>query len=255
MTIICQNCTTKLQIDDSKAPARPFTIRCPKCNGTVNSGVASPASEGGALAIGTSPSTEHPRYEKADAAPLFELSRAEVPDEAPAVSTEDIGRMLVSFFQKGEANHADPGARPLWDRRKALVCVSDKYRETVARLLAEETYKVFVAQDTRQAVERMRANQIEVLMLDPDFDLVEQGAAFVTREVQVLRPAQRRRLFVVSLSPSLRTLDAHAAFLNNVNAIVNTKELEHLPRILEQGLREYNELYRDFNQALGQSAI
>lgn len=222
----------------------------------MSSGIASPASEKGALSIGNSPATEHPRYDKPDAAPLFELSGTESGEQSPPVSTEEIGRMLLSLFQKmPDMNASEPGERPPWDRRKSLVCVSEKHREAIARFLAEENYKVFVAQDTRQAVERMRANQIEILVLDPEFDLVEQGAAFVTREVQVLRPAQRRRVFVVLLSPSLKTLDSHAAFLNNVNAIVNIREIDHLPRILEQGLREYNELYRQFNLALGLAAL
>lgn len=254
MTITCQTCNTKLQIDDSKAPAKPFTIRCPKCNNPVNSGVSSPATEKSALAVGSSPATEHPRYDRAEAAPAFELPGEE--NKGAPASAEDLGRLLMNLFQKGgDTKHDDPGTRPSWDRRKALVCVSEKHRDPVARLLAEDNHKVFVAQDTRQAVERMRANQIEVLILDPEFDMVEQGAAFVTREVQVLRPAQRRRVFVVLISPTLRSLDAHAAFLNNVNATVNVKELDQLPHILEQGLREYNELYRDFNMALGLSPL
>ena len=75
------------------------------------------------------------------------------------------------------------------------------------------------------------------------------------REINVLRPAQRRRLFFVLLSPSLRTLDAHAAFLNNVNAIVNITDIEELPRIMEVALREYNELYREFYSAFSLTAL
>jgi hypothetical protein len=41
----------------------------------------------------------------------------------------------------------------------------------------------------------MRENQLDVVLLDQRFDPVEQGTVFVTREVNVLRPAQRRRLF------------------------------------------------------------
>ena len=58
-----------------------------------------------------------------------------------------------------------------------------------------------------------------------------------------------------SLSPSLRTMDAHAAFLNNVNAIVNINDIEELPRIMEVALREYNELYRDFYSAFSLTAL
>lgn len=255
MTITCHNCATRLQVDDAKAPAKPFTIRCPKCNSSVNSGVASPASERGALAIGTSPSTEHPRFEPAEAAPPFK-----VPDKAqePAIpsSTEEVIRLLATLLQQGQhLNDGESGIDSVGGSRKVLVCASENHREAVAKLLAEDNYKVFVAQDTKQAVERMRANQLTVVLIDPEFDQEEQGAAFVTREVQVLRPAQRRQLFVVLLSPSLRTMDRHAAFLNNVNAIVNYKEIDRLSRILGQALREYNEIYRAFNGALGTPAL
>ena len=45
-------------------------------------------------------------------------------------------------------------------------------------------------------------------------------------------------------------MDAHAAFLNNVNAIINVNELGELPSLIEHRVREYNELYKDFNNAL-----
>ncbi len=97
----------------------------------------------------------------------------------------------------------------------------------------------------------MRENLLDVVVLDPRFDPVEQGPVFVTREVSILRPAQRRRLFFVLLSPSLRTMDSHTAFLNNVNAIVNVNEVEELPKLIEHRFREYNELYKEFNRVLG----
>jgi CheY-like chemotaxis protein len=133
--------------------------------------------------------------------------------------------------------------------------VPEGNRELVAGGLAENGYQVFVAQDTRQAVDRMRENQLDVVLLDSRFDPAEQGVIFVTREVNILRPPQRRRLFFVLLSPSLRTMDAHTAFLTNVNAIVNINEIEELPKLLERRVREYNELYKEFNSALGVPAL
>jgi CheY-like chemotaxis protein len=146
-------------------------------------------------------------------------------------------------------------ARPAWDPRKALVCVPEDNREPIARSLAEDGYQVFVAHDTRQAVDRMRENQLDVVLLDSRFDPVEQGPVFVTREVNIMRPAQRRRLFFVLLSPSLRTMDGHTAFLNNVNAIINVNEVDELPKLIEHRVREYNELYKAFNNAMGIPAL
>lgn len=251
MIIVCQKCSTRLQIDDEKSPQRPFTVRCPKCNSMVNSGPANPATEQSALAVGGSPATDHPRFEQSTA-------RAYQPGEesAPAVSTDDTVRMLMDLLSKNSnRNTDDPTARPSWDKRKALVCTSEPYRDMVARKLSANGHQVFVAEDTRQAVETMRANKMDLVLLEPQFDPAEQGSAFVIREINVLRPAQRRRLFFVLLSPSLRTMDAHAAFLNNVNAIVNVNDIEDLSRIMEVALREYNELYRDFYSAFSLTAL
>ena len=146
-------------------------------------------------------------------------------------------------------------ARPSWDKRKALVCTSEGYRELIARKLTHSGFQVFVAEDTRQAVETMRSNKLDAVLLEPQFDPAEQGSVFVIREINMLRPPQRRRLFFVLVSPSLRTMDAHAAFLNNVNAIVNVHDIDELPRIMEVALREYNELYREFYSAFGLTAV
>lgn len=255
MIIVCQKCSTRLQVDEEKSPQRPFNVRCPKCNSTVSSGVASPASEHGALAVGGSPSTDHPRFEPTTARayePAAKTSQA----EAAAVIPEDAVRALMELLSKGTSQAPEkPGARPAWNLRKALVCVSETYRETIAQRLTQNGYEVYVAENTREAIETMRSNKMDVVLLEPQFDPAEQGSAFVIREINVLRPPQRRRIFFVLLSPSMRTMDAHAAFLSNVNLVVNVADVEEVARIMEIALREYNELYREFNAAFSLTAL
>ena len=248
MLIVCSKCSTRLQIDDEKSPNRPFNVRCPKCSNTIS---ASPATEQSALAVGGSPATDHPRFEQSTAR-TYEPS-------TPAVATgtnDETVRMLFELLAKGTNQNSDnSNARPSWDKRKALVCTSEPYRELVARKLTQIGCQVFVAEETRQAVETMRANKMDLVLLEPQFDPAEQGSAFVIREINILRPPQRRRLFFMLLSPSLRTMDAHAAFLNNVNAVVNVADIEQLERILEVALREFNELYREFYSAFGLTSL
>jgi len=254
MIIVCQKCATRLQIDEEKSPARPFNVRCPKCNATVSSGVASPASQHSALAVGGSPATEHPRFDQNTARAYEPVSK--VSQQGENGFNDDAVRMLMDLLSKGANQTPDnPGARPSWDQRKALICTAEGYRDTVARRFAESGYRVFVAEDTRQAVETMRANKMDVVLLEPQFDSAEQGSAFVIREINVLRPPQRRRIFFVLVSPSMRTMDAHAAFLNNVNLVVNVADVDELHRIMDVALREYNELYRDFNGAFNLTAL
>ena len=188
-------------------------------------------------------------------------------DEHQAIATsesvsgaDDLAALLTEALRNATgaahtAHTARTAKRPLWDRRKALVCSSPAYREAIAKLLADSDYDVYVADNMSQALGRMREEWMDVIVLDANFDPLEQGVAFVTREVKLMRPSQRRRLFLVYLSNSVRTMDLHAAFLHNVNLVVNPSDIEQLPDALEVSIRHYNELYRDFNRALAVAPI
>ncbi|HEV2707812.1 MAG TPA: zinc-ribbon domain-containing protein [Pyrinomonadaceae bacterium] len=269
MIVACPNCTTRLQLDDAKVPARPFTMRCPKCQQIINA--QPPSTSGGALAAGGGDllpaSTRAQRESKPAPAPVFDAtvddeaapSGARPSTPAPQGGEGELARLLAALLQRGAASeltgatpppHGRQG-RPGWERRRALVCVgAEAEREVAARALAKSRYEVFVAADTSQAIERMREDKMDVVVLDAEFDAAEQGAAFINREMNTMRPAERRRVVFVNLSPTARTADAHAAFLANVNLIVNHSDAAELPHLLERCIRSMNELYRDYNKAL-----
>jgi predicted Zn finger-like uncharacterized protein len=266
MVVTCSHCNVRLQLDDAKIPARAFTLRCPKCQAIINVQPPSTATtnDQSALAVGDSPATDHPRFEQPKLAPAFKLEGSE--DETnmassaasvPGAEAGDVTRLLLELLQRGgvSSDKKSIPSRLAWERRKALICVSPLYREVMARTLAKSDYQVFVAADMTQAVESMREDKMDVVILDPEFDPVEQGAAFVVREVNTLRSPERRRLFFVHFSTAVRTLDPHAAFINNVNLVVNPVDIESLPQALERAIRDYNELYRELNAALNVAAI
>lgn len=259
MIVTCANCSTRLQLDEAKLPSRAFTVRCPKCQNIINGQPPAGPADQSALSVGNAPALESGRYKQPTAAPAYKLESparsgpAKLPVDAPAAESGDLARLLVELLQRsvpGAKAETRSLGRLAWERSRALVCVTAPRREMVARMLAESEYEVFVAEDTSQAIESMREQQMDVVVLEPEFDPVEQGAAFVTREVNALRPAQRRRLLFVHLTPTARTLDTHAAFVHNVNLVVNLVELDLLPHALERATREYKELYRDYNAAL-----
>jgi len=264
MVLICPKCEARLQLDEAKAPSRPFTVRCPKCQTSVN---AQPAT---ADELGTSEALSSPEadpvasrspFERPATAPLFTTGKDEANSAADGSAAtpglNDIAKLLADALRhSGGTPGANRGrTRPAWDRRKVLVCASPAYRESIARSLAEQEYEVFVADNMVQGLGRMREERMDVVILDANFDPLEQGVAFITREVRLLRPSERRRMFLVYLTSGVRTMDLHAAFLHNVNLVVNPSDVEQLPEALESSLRHYNELYRDFVRALDVSPI
>ena len=255
MIVVCTNCSARLQVNEEKAPTGPFNIRCPKCNTSISSGPRTPNADKETPSSDSSPATEQLRPAAGAPTPRFDVGTFQTEVQPSTSPVEELGRLLAGLMDPNAKRDAAPTSRPSWNPRRALICTAKAQREIVSQQLTENNYQIFVAQDTRQAVERIRDSQLDVVLLDPEFDAAEQGAAFVTREINILRPPQRRRLFFVLLSPSLRTMEPHAAFLQNVNAIVNIKDLSDLSRILEHTLREYNELYREFNAALKLHAL
>jgi predicted Zn finger-like uncharacterized protein len=258
MNISCPNCSARLQIDDAKAPASAFTVRCPKCQSTVEARPVEAPVENVDNA-GKSPVSQSTRLERPLPAPRFrhgaEMSAEGNSDaDSSTGNAEDAAKLLLDLLHRSGVAPDKKGRRRS-DRKRLLLCTSPIHREPIAALLSANGYDVFVAENTPQALESMREERMDIVVLDPEFDPMEQGYAFVTREVNILRPADRRRLFFVSLSPSVRTFDSHAAFLNNVNLVVNPSDIEKLPNVLERSIRDFNELYREFKEVTKAPAI
>ncbi|HEX6624764.1 MAG TPA: zinc-ribbon domain-containing protein [Pyrinomonadaceae bacterium] len=250
MIVTCHNCATRLQLDDAKVPSRPFTVRCPKCAQTVNAQPTAGERQGSALAVvGDLPASTRAQQQMTTPAPatVFEAALS------GAQAGGDVLQMLTELLRRGGEERPDPRGvmrRPSWERRRALVCVGSVHGAEVSRALAARDYEVFVADKTQQAFELLHEERLDVVVLDAEFDMGGQGALHLNRELNSMRMAERRRLVFVQLSPTLRTGDAQAAFLNNANLIVNTGDASELAHILERNIRDLNELYRDFNRAL-----
>ena len=261
MVLICPQCNARLQLDDAKAPSRPFSVRCPKCQASVNhaqtstsESVVSPPPAASSLASVESTATP---FERPTTAPAFKppAERKAVSAEENAPGLSEIAKLLAEALQHSDRRAGSGRKRPAWDRRKVLVCASPAYREAIAESLVDHDYEVFKAENMAQGLGRMREERMDVVVLDANFDPVEQGVAFITREVRLLRPSERRRLFLVYVTSGVRTMDLHAAFLHNVNLVINPSDVEQLPEALEVSIRHYNDLYRPFNRALDVAPI
>jgi predicted Zn finger-like uncharacterized protein len=71
MVITCQQCSARLQLDDTKVPARAFTVRCPKCEHVINAQPPATLNEQGTANSGDLPITANSRFERPRPAPAY----------------------------------------------------------------------------------------------------------------------------------------------------------------------------------------
>src|SRR5215212_8766395 len=251
MIVICPNCTTKLQLEASKIPSRAFSVRCPKCQHIVNAQPPAQTSQRDAVAAGGDlPSSTRAQQQGGGAATPATPTVAEPQDGATPES--EVLRLLASLLSR-EGGAGAGSLRHGAERRRALVCAGAANGGEVVRALSRGGYDVFAPDNVRMAGEALREGNVAVVVLDPEFDVRERGHAYICGELAAMRMPERRRVVFVQVSDAARTGDAHAAFVVGANLVVNTKDVRELPLTLQRNLHDLNELYRDFNKALGVS--
>lgn len=250
MIVICPNCTTRLQLEASKVPSRAFSVRCPKCQHIVNAQPPPQTSQRDAVtAVSDPPASTRAQQPGGGVASAATPAAVEPPPNDTAATPEsEVLRLLASLLtREGGASALRHGA----ERRRALVCAGSTNGGEIARTLARGGFDVFAPDNVPMACEALREGNVAVVVLDPEFDVRERGQAAICGELAAMRMPERRRVVFVQMSDAARTGDAHAAFASGVNLVFNTKDVRELPFVLQKNLRDLNELYRDFNKALG----
>lgn len=244
MIIRCDNCSVSLQLDESKIPSGNFSVRCPRCQNLLR--VQKDASGKGLSTVDQLAASQA-------AAPAVEGA----PNLAAKESESQINnamRSLLAALQHDKATTSDE-AEDTEKMRRILLCLGQKQQDETARILAKAGYKVYVAQTPAQANERLRDGKTEILVFSPDFAPDMGGAAILQQKANAMYSSERRRLFLISLEDGGTTMNAHDAFLRNLNLIVNTNDVEQMPLILNRAIGDYNDLYNYFNKANGLAAI
>ena len=242
MIIRCDSCSVSLQLDESQIPTGNFSVRCPRCQNLLR--VQKDAS-------GRSLSTVEQLTASQPAAIAAEGAQ-KVADKESGMQINNALRSLMTALQSDKSAVADDDTEE--KPRRILLCLGTGSDEA-ARLLAKAGYKVYVAQTPAQANERLRDGKTEIMIFSPDFAAEMGGAAVLQQKANAMYSSERRRLYLISLEDGGSTMNAHDAFLRNLNLVVNTSDVTQLPLILNRAISDYNDLYRYFNQSAGLAAI
>lgn len=242
MIIRCDNCSVSLQLDESKVPGKTFTVRCPRCQNLVRVGN---------LAEGKSSTVDQlasngPAPAVDDKASDFKMRESEF----------QINNAMKSLLAALQTNNqtVESSDEKTEKPRRVLLCMGASADPT-AKTLVQAGYKVYIAKTPAQANERLKEGKTEILLLSPDFAAEFGGAAILQQKVNAMYAKERRRLFLVSIEEGVTTMNAHEAFLRNLNLIVSSDDIGQLPLILDRALHDFNDLYMYYNRATGSEAI
>lgn len=242
MIIRCDNCSVSLQLDESKIPSGNFTVRCPRCQNMLRANKDLKGGQGSA--------TVQQLAENKPAAPV-ETTGGSFAEKQSDYEINNALKMLLSALKTDKVESADdPSKKP----RRVLLCLGEK-RDEVAQRLSDAGYRVYIAQTPAQANERLREGKTEIVIFSPDFAAEFGGAAILQQKANAMYSNERRRLFLVSLEDEGTTMNAHEAFLRNLNLIINTADMPQLPLILNRAVMDYNDLYHYMNRGLGAEPI
>ena len=239
MVITCSTCSKSLQIDEKKATSERFSIRCPKCQNVISIDLKNSA---------TSAMVEQRRDWDTSPAIPFQKNTKSPEESANLIDNTNLEPLLTAVL--GQQMNALTNIKNNDVHRRVLLCLGPERSKATAKLLDEAGYSVFLADNPTQATEKIRDAEVDIVIFSPDFAIKLSGASALLQTINALRMEERRRLFVVLIEENLRTFDTHAAFMRNLNLIVQTNDLNRLPSILQRALRNFNEIYRYFNHAL-----
>jgi hypothetical protein len=96
----------------------------------------------------------------------------------------------------------------------------------------------------------MRFHVYELVVLNERFDTDDPAANGVLSYLENLAMTTRRRIFVVLVSETCRTMDNMAAFHRSVNLVLNLKNLDEAGKVIRRGVSENAAFYHVFRETL-----
>lgn len=215
----CPQCSHRIVIDDARAPDRPFSVKCPKCQTVVR----------------------FPGRTAAGTAPVAPAAAAPAPS-APGAGDEAASESLTQLRrQVGDA--ARGGAT------QVLVAVPDRALAGALTLpLTRLGYTIEVL-DTPEEGGRMLEQGVFGVVITTRTAAVPGKGETLYQRVTRLNPEARRRIFLILVGEDLKTGDGTQAFVLQADLVVNPKDAGSVEGGLLNAMAERNRVYQAFLEA------
>ena len=231
MDVTCDHCKARLNVPDDKLlPGKKVTLVCPKCKAK--------------LLVSRPPSKEVPAKKETlvkEEPPAKKDTSGQAPAESKASTDlkKDQGDEFLEFF--GE------------DRSLALVIENnDDVAKKLQASVEEMGYKYVRAQNTREAIARMREYNFALITLSDRFDGIDLEYSPILEYLNHLPMSLRRRIFLILIGKGFKTMDLMAAFSMSANLVIGADDLVNMTRALNQSMADHKRFYGIFMEILAE---
>jgi predicted Zn finger-like uncharacterized protein len=211
----CPQCATRIQIDDTKVPDRPFKVRCPKCQALLGLPGRNPA-----------PVT---------AAPVSPEPAAGAPAPEPAIeipSTEMLERQ-----ERLEGSHHD-----------ALVAFSGPAAVPIQQALAHLGFNVDAVDKIEEGARLLEQGVYEVAVTSRSAGSPGKTESLAQRILRMPSEA-RRRVFVMLVGDEFRSGDGTQAWAAQADLVLNPADAARCENLIRALMVERKRLYQPFVDA------
>lgn len=135
--------------------------------------------------------------------------------------------------------------------KTALVCEDNQdLQKTVISALKEMQYEADIAANADEAIEKIRFNQYDVIVLNEIFSGKTPEDNEVLRYLQEMPMATRRHIFLALTGKDLPTQDNMKAFEKSANVVINEKDVSGLKNVLQRAIPDNEQFYKVYKESL-----
>lgn len=131
--------------------------------------------------------------------------------------------------------------------RTALICTDDEALSgRISEAVQTLDYEAFIVPSSYCATGRPEPDLYPLIVLDERGGGTDPENNPLLGDLRRMPMASRRKVFLCLLSDTMPSLDYLGAFRVGANLVLNFKDIEKMPMILERLLKEYEALYAAF---------
>lgn len=135
--------------------------------------------------------------------------------------------------------------------KRSMICASSiEIQKQLSDTVKELKYSADIPTSPEEAIEKLRFNQYDLIVLDADFGGKGLEGNEFLRHLQNLPMSTRRYIFVALYGEGFKTMDNLTAFQHSVNVVINKGDLANAKLILKKTITENEQFYKVFKESL-----